>query len=85
MTRGCKVAYMKLQSMQVHTGRFWQPSMYGVRRRCILAYSDISAQTVLDLAARVLVAGADHLLLAPYDTFLQSTKLVRPALPYRRS
>ncbi len=45
--------------------------------RCILAYSDISAEYVLDLASRVLVTGADFLMLAPYDTFLNSTKPVR--------
>ena len=45
--------------------------------RCILAYSDISAEYVLDLATRVLVAGADFLMLAPHDTFLNSTKPVR--------
>ena len=45
--------------------------------RCILAYSDISAEYVLELATRVLVAGADFLMLAPHDTFLDSTKPVR--------
>ncbi|CAL5218913.1 g659 [Coccomyxa viridis] len=44
--------------------------------KCILAYSDISAEYVLDLASRVLVTGADFLMLAPYDTFLNSTKPV---------
>ncbi|CAK0779482.1 hypothetical protein CVIRNUC_004785 [Coccomyxa viridis] len=44
--------------------------------KCILAYSDISAESVLDLASRVLVAGADFFMLAPYKTFLQSTKPV---------
>ena len=45
---------------------------------CILAYSDISAEYVLDLASRLLVTGADFLMLAPHDTFLNSTKPVRP-------
>ena len=44
--------------------------------RCILGYSDLSAETVLDIGARVMVAGADYLLLAPYDTFIRSTKPV---------
>lgn len=55
---------------------------YGIFRlllgvcRCILGYSDLSAETVLDIGARVMVAGADYLLLAPYDTFIRSTKPV---------
>ena len=44
--------------------------------RCILGYSDLSAEIVLDIGARVMVAGADYLLLASYDTFIRSTKPV---------
>ena len=31
---------------------------------------------MLDIGARVMVAGADYILLAPYDTFIRSTKPV---------
>ncbi|MBI4181823.1 MAG: GTPase [Candidatus Aenigmarchaeota archaeon] len=43
---------------------------------CVLAYSDLSAQDVLDKAAIVQAAGADFLLLGPQSTMLRSRKPV---------
>ncbi len=40
--------------------------------RCILAYSDLSSQDVMDLASRVLAAGADFGLLSGDHTMLKS-------------
>ncbi|MDF0590144.1 cyclic 2,3-diphosphoglycerate synthase [Candidatus Methanocrinis natronophilus] len=40
--------------------------------RCILAYSDLSSQEVMDLASRVLASGADFCLLSPDHTMLNS-------------
>ena len=40
--------------------------------RCILAYSDLSAQEVIDLASRVLASGADFGLLSGEHTMLKS-------------
>ena len=40
--------------------------------RCILAYSDLSSQEVMDLASRVLAAGADFALLSADHTMLES-------------
>ncbi|UEC42956.1 MAG: hypothetical protein METHAR1v1_970021 [Methanothrix sp.] len=40
--------------------------------RCILAYSDLSSQEVMDLASRVLATGADFCLLSPDHTMLNS-------------
>lgn len=40
--------------------------------RCILAYSDLSSQEVMDLASRVLAAGADFGLLSGDHTMLKS-------------
>jgi len=40
--------------------------------RCILAYSDLSSQDVMDLASRVLAAGADFGLLSGDHTMLRS-------------
>ena len=40
--------------------------------RCILAYSDLSSQEVMDLASRVLAAGADFCLLSGDHTMLKS-------------
>jgi len=39
---------------------------------CILAYSDLSSQEVMDLASRVLAAGADFALLSADHTMLES-------------
>lgn len=40
--------------------------------RCILAYSDLSAQEVIDLASRVLASGADFGLLSGEHTMLKA-------------
>jgi predicted GTPase len=44
--------------------------------RCILAYSDLSHQKVMDLASRVLALGADFGLLGGRNTMLKSEKCV---------
>lgn len=44
--------------------------------RCILSYSDLNNQTVMNLAHRCLSAGADFGLLGPEHTWLKSTKPV---------
>lgn len=43
-------------------------------RRCILSYSDLHHNRVMELAARCLAAGADYELVAPEKTMLPSTK-----------
>jgi predicted GTPase len=43
---------------------------------CVFAYSDISYQHVMNVAAVVLAAGANFVLLGPKDTMLKSTKPV---------
>lgn len=43
---------------------------------CVFAYSDVSCQHVMDLAARVQAAGASFTLLGPRDTMLASRKPV---------
>ncbi len=42
--------------------------------RCILAYSDLSHQSVMDMASRVLVIGADFGFLGGWHTMLKSDK-----------
>lgn len=42
----------------------------------VLAYSDLAHETVMNLASRVLAAGADFQLLAPKKTMLESSKPV---------
>lgn len=44
--------------------------------RCILSYSDLNNQTVMNIANRVMSAGADFGLLGPEHTWLKSTKPV---------
>ena len=44
--------------------------------RCILAYSDLSQQAVMDLASRVLATGADYGFLCSRHTMLESRKPV---------
>ncbi len=43
---------------------------------CILAYSDLSYQTVMEKASRVNAAGGDFMMLAPLDVMLKSSKPV---------
>lgn len=47
---------------------------------CILAYSDLSAEDVMRLEARVLASRAAFLLLNPWDTMLPSRKRARGPL-----
>ena len=44
--------------------------------RCILAYSDLSHQTVMDLASRVLAVGADFGFMGGWRTMLETSKPV---------
>jgi predicted GTPase len=44
--------------------------------RCILSYSDLSSQAVMDLASRVLAIGADFGLLGGWHTMIKSRKCV---------
>jgi predicted GTPase len=44
--------------------------------RCIMAYSDLSNQAVMDLASRVLAIGADFGFLGGWHTMLESKKPV---------
>ncbi|MDD1742456.1 MAG: cyclic 2,3-diphosphoglycerate synthase [Methanotrichaceae archaeon] len=44
--------------------------------RCILAYSDLSHQAVMDMASRVLAIGADFGFLGGWHTMLKSEKIV---------
>lgn len=44
--------------------------------RCILSYSDLSSQAVMDLASRVLAVGADFGFLGGWHTMLKSKKCV---------
>jgi len=44
--------------------------------RCILSYSDLNNKTVMQIANRVMAAGADFGLLGPKHTMIQSVKPV---------
>eukprot|EP01105_Mastigella_eilhardi_P006524 TRINITY_DN18067_c0_g1_i1.p2 TRINITY_DN18067_c0_g1~~TRINITY_DN18067_c0_g1_i1.p2 ORF type:complete len:454 (-),score=145.63 TRINITY_DN18067_c0_g1_i1:128-1489(-) len=45
-------------------------------QRCVLSYSDLNNQTVMNIANRVMTAGADFGLLGPENTWLRSRKPV---------
>ena len=83
-----KVLWRRRRSVAYEAACTWQTAVLLINhsdgrvcRRCILPYSDVSAEYVLDVASRVLVAGADFLMLAPTETFLQSTKPVKLGSP----